>query len=49
MGEVEKNLGEVRGLAHDPHGKFVLPVERAKVNNVMYACSVHMYQCINEL
>jgi hypothetical protein len=24
-------------------------LERAKVNNVTYACSVHMHHCINEL
>jgi hypothetical protein len=24
-------------------------LERAEVNDVTYACSVHMYQCINEL
>ena len=40
---------EVQRSRSRPHGKFVLTVERAKVNDVMYACSVHMYQCINEL
>jgi hypothetical protein len=37
VGEVAKNVGEVQ------------PLKRAKVNDVTYACSVHMYQCINEL
>jgi hypothetical protein len=36
----------VEVLAHDPHGKLGLTVERAKVNNVTCACSVHMYQCV---
>jgi hypothetical protein len=43
-----KKLG-CSGLAHDPHGKLGLTVERAKVNDVTHACCVHMYQCINEL
>jgi hypothetical protein len=28
------------GLAHDPHGKLGL-IERGKVNDVTYACSIH--------
>ena len=44
LGEVEKIWGRCSGLAHDPHGKLGLRV-RAKVNDVTYACSVHMYQC----
>jgi hypothetical protein len=43
-------VGEMEiSLDHDPHGKLGLTVERAKVNDVTYTCSVHMYQCINEL
>jgi hypothetical protein len=49
VGEVEKMLGEVSGLAHNSHGKLGLIVEQANINEVRYACSVHMYQCINEL
>jgi hypothetical protein len=60
VGEVEKNFrgGAARlrfqplwcsGLAHNPHGKLGLIVEQANINEVRYACSVHMYQCINEL
>jgi hypothetical protein len=47
VGEVEKNF---RGsLARNLHGKLGLIVEQANINEVRYACSVHMYQCINEL
>jgi hypothetical protein len=44
VGRWQQNLGEVQacsGLAHDPHGKLGL---RAKVNDVTYERSVHMYQ-----
>jgi hypothetical protein len=39
VGEVEKDLGEVQRSN----------LERVKINEMTYACSVHMYQCINEL
>jgi hypothetical protein len=42
-------LGEVQHLAHNPHGKLGLIAEQANINEVRYACSVHMYQCINEV
>jgi rRNA processing protein Gar1 len=42
VGEVEKILGEVQR-------SIGLIVEQANINEVRYACSVHMYQCINEL
>jgi hypothetical protein len=42
-----KNLGEVQRSSSRPPWKVR---ERAKVNDVTYACSVHyMNQCINEL
>ena len=48
VGEVEKNFRG--GLARNLHGKLGLIVEQANINEVRYACSVHMYyQCINEL
>ena len=31
------------------YGKLGIIVEQANINEVRYACSVHMYQCINEL
>ena len=43
VGEVEKNLGEVQRPSSRPPWKV-----RVLVNGVMYVCSVHMYQCINE-
>ena len=41
VGEVGKNLGEVQRSS-------LRPPWRDKVNDVTYACSVHMYQCIND-
>ena len=38
MGEMEKNLGEVQRSSLRPPRKV-----RDKVNDVTYACSVHMY------
>ena len=42
--------GAASGLAHDPHGKLGLRTDQIKVNDVTYACRVHMHvhQCINE-
>jgi hypothetical protein len=38
-----------RIVAHNPHGKLGIIVEQANINEVRYACSVHMHQSINEL
>ena len=46
LGEVETFRGRCSGLPHDPHGKLGLRMG-GKVSDVTYACSVHMYQCIN--
>jgi hypothetical protein len=36
-------LGEVQRSSSQPHGKLGLIVEQAHINEVRYACSVHMY------
>ena len=39
-----------RGLAHNPHGKLRLIVEQASINEVRYACRVHMnYDCMTPI
>jgi hypothetical protein len=35
-------------LAYDPHRKLGLRTRQNQRRDVPYACSVHMYQCINE-
>jgi hypothetical protein len=53
VGEVEKNFrggAADRGLAHNHHGKLQLIVEQASINEVRYACSVHMnYDCMTPI
>jgi hypothetical protein len=49
--EVEKNLGEVQQSGSRPPWKVRAQSLRTgqSQRDVQYACSVHMYQCINEL
>ena len=51
VGEVEKNFrGQVQQSSSQPPWKVRAYCRAGHyINKVRYACSVHMYQCINEL